>query len=341
MKLEEILKSPITCYEIAESGWKSFIHRKDLDKIIAAMAEDQHLCDSAALKWKDKRFKRAAQQIIASVTQDPFYSLEAGTHWNDERFYQACDKIAEAVSKGRYSYHAFSTWKIDRVKACEAKLAEWIYINNDYIDSIGTNLPDDRFDIIAGHIKGLEPDHARRAGIFWKDERFERLAEVIVQSVTSDSDSSYYAGRDWSDERFKKYADRLMQSVQKDAVYTYRAITSWPDDRILTLRKKLTPDFLKFEGFVRKIPHEQRDAALAFAVNIGHEAVSRLSITEFYNAAEALAFAEQTRQQDRFYQGLKESIEKGTVNKWAKTIIKYFRDASKGAGNYRMIEVTA
>jgi len=69
--------------------------------------------------------------------------------------------------------------------------------------------------------------------------------------------------------------------------------------------------------------------------------VSMMSQTDFNNAAEAYEFAKGVDMKLKFFKGLMESADKGTVSKWAKTIIKYFRDNAKGAGNYRMIEVAA
>jgi len=56
---------------------------------------------------------------------------------------------------------------------------------------------------------------------------------------------------------------------------------------------------------------------------------------DFYLAAEAYEFALQSKKEEMFLKAFDECVGKGTVNKWAKTIIEYFREHSKGAGHYR------
>jgi len=92
---------------------------------------------------------------------------------------------------------------------------------------------------------------------------------------------------------------------------------------------------------IGQIEKQYRSEFWFFAHVIGGDLMQKMPVVEFYNATEAWEFAKQAEQRTSYLKGLKESAEKGTVGKWAKTIIKYFRESSKGAGNYRVLEVAA
>jgi len=179
----------------------------------------------------------------------------------------------------------------------------------------------------------------------WRTWWYRKHLDQIIEVMTKDPIQSYGAGTLWKDKLFNRYADKIAESTANDIKASYSALTlwyMWKEERRPYLRKALRRKYSP-ECRLYKTANTKYEllTLVEFHAMIGIDAVSKLSKIQFDLATEAYEFAKQADSEKQFYKGLKESIEKGTVNKWAKTIIKYFRDASKGAGNYRMIEVTA
>lgn len=345
MKLEEILKSPEECYKVGKSKVRTWWHRKHMDEIVARMtdrtwqARGRSQIYLSGKDWPDSIFNRYSEKIAEAAASDPYGSLLAGMNWSDERFDRYADQIIAGVVKNG-SYNACEKWKIERVRAHAEKLSETLLHDYSDIEEI-ENLSEERFDILAPYIKKFQPDHARWAGIHWNDKRFERFEELIVQATTSNTEVAYAAGLRWNYARFNKHADRIIQSVQQSARYIIEAATSWSEARKQILQKSLTQEYRNLVTILTNIDKAYHDTAFEFTDIIGVKRVSMMSQTDFNNAAEAYEFAKGVDMKLKFFKGLMESADKGTVSKWAKTIIKYFRDNAKGAGNYRMIEVAA
>jgi len=186
----------------------------------------------------------------------------------------------------------------------------------------------------------LEPSMLIPVGTNWKDERFNPYEKQILDAITKEWYLSYVAGRDWPDNRFERAKDKIIECII-ETEYCIKAFTSWKPDRQQTLEKYLVKEFPYLESKIGQIEPEYKTVFWRFVMDIGGKAMQKLPVEDFYRAAEAYSFAEQTIERHIFYKFFKESIKKGTVGKWAKFIIDYFRENSSGAGNYRMLEVTA
>jgi len=277
MNLEDILKDPGTCFEITKSRWRSWWHRKNLDKIMAAMVQDTILGYMAAKTWDDKKFKRFGHRIADALVQDPRRCYLAGYDWKDERYFPYAEQILTGVTK--------------------------------------------------------DPMYCYEAGRIWKEPRFWHAAERIVSALTQSPHYCNEAALHWKEHRFYPFADKLIPAILSDKEATDEAHKTWHQGASLLDHPHLVSQ-------LQNIQPQYRKTFLLFTDGLG-EQIQKLPIEDFYYAAEAYEFARQVKQEEPFFRGLSESIPKGTVSKWAKTIIQYFRETSKGAGNYRVLEQAA
>jgi len=211
----------------------------------------------------------------------------------------------------------------------------------------GRDLSDDVFEKIAEQIIESVAQNAYSscyAGLDWNDERFNKHAEQIIQTISQDAQNSYYAGEHWSKERFDRAAIRIAYKVSQDPVLQKRAETTWRPERykIVEIFNIATnnEERDRIANLLQQVGLQYNQTMHVFTFYIRNK-LARMTPSEFLLATEAHSFAEQVEQEEPFFNGLEESIDKGTVDKWAKHIIQYFRENSKGAGNYRILEVAA
>ena len=243
---------------------------------------------------------------LEDIIKDPVRTTMQ--HISDEEFEQYAEQILAAIVQHPYvGFNAGKYWSDENF--------------NKYTEQI---------------IESLTKDMGAcySAGISWPDNRFDRYAQQIVTALTQNPKWSGDAGTVWLDSRFYPFAEQLMAAVQTDDNTLGEAIKNWRTDRVLSL---MYPSLLDYR---RSIEPQYRSTFSKFLIQTGTHMI-QLPMQEFYLAAEAYEFAKQANKEEQFFKGLKGSAEKGSVGKWAKTIIKYFRESSKGAGNYRMLEVAA
>ena len=367
MSLEDILKDPDKCLKIASSRlrrmWHRVIHRRDYPQLLGATHNWAYM---AGIQWPDERFNKSAKQIISAATEDPIRAQLAGRDWSDERFNLAAEQIIESITQlSQTSYTAGLNWKDERFdsaaeqiinmiiqdpRLCYKAQEEWrtkryerfaeqfaagIVKNSELCFQAGLNWRDERFNAAAQKIADgvtLDPNSCYAAGREWMDERFNRFAEQITAKVTEDPELCFLAGMHWTDERLD---GRLLAKVKDNSNFTQQARSKWSRQRAIILD---SPEMIKY---LSEIEPQYRTEFWQFMENIGTQHMQKLPIKDFYLATDAHSFAKQADSEKLFYKGLEESIEKGSVEKWAKTIIKYFRQNAKGAGNYRVLEVTA
>jgi len=264
----------------------------------------------AGISMSDDAFEQHAEQIIASLSTDKLCCYWAGRDWKDERFERAQQQIIKAVaSSPSLCMDAGYAWKDERFSKAEPKIMKQILRDANKCYCAGSN---------------------------WKDERFDKYAEQIIAGIERNPVQCLNAGMQWEDHRFNRYASRLLYAILKGSAATIATARTY-----LRPQRKVMLDYPEYAEHIASIDSQYFDSYMKFSEKIGIDTLQKLHAEDMYSVTEAFEFAKQTRNQARFYQGLKESIEKGSVNKWSKTIIKYFRDNAKGAGNYRMIEVTA
>lgn len=126
-----------------------------------------------------------------------------------------------------------------------------------------------------------------------------------------------------------------------------REHTKYPDDRLLeqqlitSFKQNLEPkQFEEWVGAIKQyhsIMEEEGKNFWMLCSRTSIDDITRIPVDGFDQVTQAFEFAKHYEKKDAFIQGLKESIEEGTVLKWSQSIIQYFRNQTKGGHNYRML----
>jgi len=243
---------------------------------------------------------------LEDIIEYPYTAFHDGRDLPDIEFEQNAERIIKGVaSDPRWSYQAGMEWNDARFNSYAEQIVEAV---------------------------SSELLWSYEAGYRWKDERFNKYADRFVSRVAQDADMSYKAGRDWNDDRFYCFSDELIAAVQKDEETVSRALEHWDECRVVAI------SYPYLSPTIRRLQPEYKMIFAEFTTNIGGEQMQKMPLADFYNAAEAYEFAKQSKYKEMFFDNLVTCIEKGTVGKWAKHIIQYFRSNAKGAGNYRMLD---
>jgi len=335
MNLDEILNDPDKAFE---AGWKMPDHefKHHAEQIAAAVTRDPHNSRCAGLYWNDERFNRFAEPIIATVFWKLQTTFDAGLDWKYERKLRLAEQLVAVAIKEPYLTYDAAIW-----------------------------MSDDMFDKFAPKIMEAITQHpvlCYHAGRYWSDKRFNRCAQQLIEGIKKDPEFVFKAGRNyatcnttlelrnsmamplrdpvddynegWNDERFYAHANQLLSGIPTDSINAKNMRQFWHKRRAIFF------DYPELGTYYNNIEPQCRATFLDFAENIGGYLL-KVQKTDFYTATEAYAFAKQAHSERPFFKGLGESAQKGTVGKWAKAIIQYFREKSKGAGNYRILEVAA
>lgn len=83
-----------------------------------------------------------------------------------------------------------------------------------------------------------------------------------------------------------------------------------------------------------EVDEPYQESWLALTTNVPE--AENLPLDDFYLVAKAYEFAKD-RSESKFCDGLRVSIERDTVERWATTIIKHFENLGIGGGNYRVV----
>jgi len=113
---------------------------------------------------------------------------------------------------------------------------------------------------------------------------------------------------------------KLIGSVSSDEAFTLAK-----DERLIEVLNRIDEGY---EGTLAVFAKSLKD----------YEKLVELPTQDFYAAAQAYDFAKQNGQEGAFFSGFKQSLNQGTVDKWAKTIVDHFRKGAIGGDMYRYLE---
>jgi len=214
--------------------------------------------------------------------------------------------------------HAMKNWPSKRVALYESQFIDLICSEGTVCYAAGQHWPPPLFLPHAARIgRSLQKDHKNCyvAGTKWRDENFIGAAEFIAMGLTPDDVLDI---DDW-----------VLVTTKNDR--SLRTKRRWRSQAINSIRP-IGPEF-----FTRLDFHTKK-AWLTYIKYIPRMGIATLSATDAKLVVEAQSFADGSTIRP-FYQGLTGSLKQGSVREWAKYIIDYHRNGTKGGAKYRTLEV--